>query len=49
MTPQQIINKVEELSQWLRDNPNHTNRTIIEGDLRKLKEESTTRTIERDI
>jgi hypothetical protein len=38
MTPQQRINKIAELEQWLIDNPNHTNRTIIETDLRKLKE-----------
>lgn len=37
MTPQQIKNKIAELEQWLRDNPNHTNRTLIESDLRNLK------------
>ena len=29
-------NKIAELEQWLRDNPNHENRVIIESDLRKL-------------
>lgn len=48
MTPQQRTNKIAELEQWLRDNPNHENRTIIETDLRKLKEESIPRTYERD-
>jgi len=48
MTAQQIFNKIAELEQWLRDNPNHENRTIIESDLRKLREQSTPRTIERD-
>lgn len=48
MTPQQRLNKIAELEQWLRDNPNHANRTTIETDLRKLKEESIPRTYERD-
>lgn len=49
MTPQQRLNKIAELEQWLRDNPNHENRTIIETDLRKLKEDQQeSRTIERD-
>jgi hypothetical protein len=48
MTPQQQANKIAELEQWLRDNPNHENRTIIEKDLRKLREQSTPRTHERD-
>lgn len=48
MTPQQRSNKIAELEQWLRDNPNHENRTIIESDLRKLKEENIPRTYERD-
>lgn len=48
MTPQQTRNKIQELEQWLRDNPNHDNRTIIEGDLRKLKESKQARTYERD-
>lgn len=39
MTQQQIKNKIATLEEWLRDNPNHPNHTIIEGDLRKLKEE----------
>jgi hypothetical protein len=48
MTPQQQANKIAELEQWLRDNPNHDNRTIIEKDLRKLREEATSRTYEQD-
>lgn len=48
MTPQQTRNKIQELEQWLRDNPNHDNRTIIESDLRKLKESQQNRTLERD-
>lgn len=48
MTPQQCKNKIAELEQWLRDNPNHTNRTLIETDLRKLKEQPQGRTYERD-
>lgn len=48
MTPQQRSNKIQELEQWLRDNPNHENRTIIESDLRKLKESQPARTYERD-
>jgi hypothetical protein len=48
MTPQQRKNKISELEQWLRDNPNHANRTTIETDLRKLKEEQFGRTHERD-
>jgi hypothetical protein len=48
MTPQQQANKIAELEQWLRDNPNHDNRTIIEKDLRKLREEATSRTHEQD-
>ena len=48
MTPQQQANKIAELEQWLRDNPNHENRTIIEKDLRKLREQATPRTHERD-
>jgi hypothetical protein len=45
MTPQQTKNKIAELEQWLQDNPNHPNRTIIETDLRKLTE---ARTYKRD-
>lgn len=37
MTTQQIKNKIAELEQWLQDNPNHTNRTLIETDLRNLR------------
>jgi hypothetical protein len=48
MTPQQQANKIAELEQWLKDNPNHENRTIIEKDLRKLREQFTPRTHERD-
>jgi len=31
--------KISELEQWLQDNPDHPNRTTIETDLRKLKED----------
>lgn len=48
MTPQQRKNKIAELEQWLRDNPNHVNRTTIETDLRKLKDQQQGRTFERD-
>ncbi len=48
MTPQHRKNKIAELEQWLRDNPNHANRTTIETDLRKLKETCDGRTYERD-
>jgi hypothetical protein len=49
MTPQHRKNKIAELEQWLRDNPNHEMRTTIESDLRKLKESGApTRTYERD-
>jgi hypothetical protein len=48
MTPQQRKNKIAELEQWLRDNPNHANRTIIETDLRKLTEAQHGRSYERD-
>lgn len=37
MTPKQIENKIADLEQWLRDNPNHANRNLIESDLRKLR------------
>lgn len=46
MTYQQK-NKISVLEQWLQDNPNHESRTIIESDLRKLREEATPRTYER--
>jgi hypothetical protein len=48
MTPQQQKNKITELEQWLRDNPNHENRTIIETDLRRLTESQVSSTHERD-
>lgn len=48
MTPQQRQNKIAELEQWLRDNPNHENRGLIEFDLRKLKEATASIPIERD-
>lgn len=48
MTKQQQKNKIAELEQWLRDNPNHENRTMIETDLRKLTEQQHGRTYERD-
>lgn len=48
MSPQQLQNKISVLEEWLRDNPNHENRTIIETDLRKLNEQSIPRTFERD-
>lgn len=38
MTAQQITNKIATLEQWLRDNPNHANRSLIEKDLRELKQ-----------
>jgi len=38
MTPQQIKNKIRELEYWLEHNHNHPNRTLIETDLRKLRE-----------
>jgi hypothetical protein len=38
MTKQQRRNKITELEQWLHDNPGHPNRTMIETDLRKVKE-----------
>jgi hypothetical protein len=44
MTPQQQANKIAILEQWLKNNPNHDNRIIIEKDLRKLQEESISRT-----
>jgi hypothetical protein len=48
-TPQQRKNKIAELEQWLRDNPNHEMRTTIESDLRNLKDRNTAkRTYERD-
>lgn len=48
MTPQQRANKIAELEDWLRDNPNHPDRTIVEADLRKLKDEQFSIPIERD-
>jgi outer membrane PBP1 activator LpoA protein len=48
MTPQQQKNKISELEQWLQDNPNHPSRTIIETDLRRIKEQPQERPIERD-
>jgi hypothetical protein len=48
MTPQHRKNKISELEQWLMDNPNHANRTMIETDLRRLKEEQLGRTYKRD-
>ena len=49
MTAQQRKNKIAELEQWPRDNPNHEMRTTIESDLRNLKESDTsTRTFEQD-
>ncbi len=36
----QTPNKIAELEQWLRDNPDHPNRTTIEADLRKLRQET---------
>jgi hypothetical protein len=48
MTQQQQKNKISELEQWLRDNPNHASRTTIETDLRRLKEAQQGRTYERD-
>lgn len=48
MTPQQRHNKIAQLEQWLQDNPNHENRTTIETDLRKLRDEWGSQPIERD-
>lgn len=48
MTSQHRSNKIAELQQWLQDNPNHENRTMIETDLRKLTEVQHGRTHERD-
>ena len=39
MTPIQIENKIKELEYWLEHNHSHPNRTIIEADLRKLRED----------
>jgi len=39
MTSQQRKNKIAELSQWLTDNPNHPNRTVIQADLRRLTDQ----------
>lgn len=36
MTRKQIQNKIAELEQWLKDNPNHPNRVTVESDLRTL-------------
>jgi len=48
-TPQQRKNKIAELEQWLRDNPDHQMRTTIESDLRQLKDcDKQSRTYERD-
>jgi hypothetical protein len=44
MTPQQIINKISELEQWLRDNPNHENQYLIQKDLRNLREKQASKT-----
>ena len=41
-------NKIAELEHWLIDNPEHESRTLIETDLRKLKEAQDERPIERD-
>ena len=48
MTPQQVTTKIAELELWLMENPHNENRTIIESDLRKLKESQENRTYERD-
>lgn len=48
MTPQQRQNKIADLEQWLKDNPNHPDRTTVETDLRKLQEVNTPRAYERD-
>lgn len=36
------------LEQWLRDNPDHDNRPLIEADLRKIQEEKPSSPVERD-
>jgi len=48
MTPEERKNKIAMLEQWLQENPNSEPRTVIETDLRKLKEEQIDRPIERD-
>lgn len=48
MTPQQRLNKIAQLEQWLQDNPNHADRVRIEADLRKLRDEWESQPIERD-
>lgn len=37
MTQEQIKNKIEELEIWLKSNPDHPSRTVIEIDLRNLR------------
>ncbi|PWA10941.1 hypothetical protein [Flavobacterium laiguense] len=41
-------NKIGTLEKWLKENPNHPNRTTIETDLRTLKEEQIDIPLERD-
>ena len=48
MTPKERSDKIADLELWLIENPNNDNRTIIETDLRKLKEQQQPRTFERD-
>ena len=48
MTPKERSEKIADLELWLMENPNNENRTIIEIDLRKLKEQQQHRTFERD-
>jgi hypothetical protein len=47
MTPQQTKNNIAELEFWLEHNPNHSDRTTIETDLRKLKEQQQPQTTEQ--
>ncbi|GLB51739.1 hypothetical protein NBRC110019_07780 [Neptunitalea chrysea] len=38
-TPTQLKNRIEELSWWLQNNPNHPNRVLIEKDKREAERE----------
>ena len=37
-TKTQLINKIAELEQWLRDNPNHANHPEVQRDLRNVND-----------
>lgn len=52
-TKKQLKNKINDLEQWLKENPStHENRPLVETDIRKAKqmldELKSHRTIERD-